>query len=94
MRENKSGKMNQANKGSKSNNFETNTSSKDLALVETTLLTPKTEIEPTDQEIQDAIVYENGVTSIDFMLPEDEREILEKNLNQYSDIEKMQKVLF
>lgn len=93
LRQNKSGKMNQAGKGSKSNNFETDTSTKDLALVETAFLTPKQEVTPTEQEIQDAIVYENGVTSIDFMLPEDEREILEKNINKYSDVEKMQKVL-
>lgn len=93
MRENKSGKINQANTGSKSNNYETNTNTQDLALVETAFLSPKQEVEPTEQEIQDAIVYENGVTSIDFMMPEDEREILEKNLNKYSDVEKMQKVL-
>lgn len=90
---NKSGKINSANRGSKSNNFETNTKTEDLALVETAFLYPKQEVEPTEQEIKDAIVYENGVTSIDFMMPEDEREILEKNLNNYSDIEKMQKVL-
>lgn len=91
--ENKSGKLYQANKGSKSNNFETNTSTADLALAETAFLSPKQEVLPTDQEIKDAIVYENGITSIDFMMPEDEREILEKNLNMYSDVEKMQKVL-
>ena len=39
------------------------------------------------------IVYENGVTSLDFMLPDDEREILDKNLNNYSDMEKMKKAL-
>lgn len=91
--ENKSGKLYQANKGSKSNNFETNTSTADLALAETAFLSPKQEVLPTDQEIKDAIVYENGITSIDFMMPEDERKILEKNLNMYSDVEKMQKVL-
>ena len=85
--------MNQACKGSKSNNFETDTQTDDLALAETAFLVPRQEVTPTDEEIHEAIVYENGVTSIDFMLPEDEREILEKNLNQYSDIEKMQKVL-
>ena len=93
MTENRSGKMHQANSGSKSNNFETNTQTKDLALAETAFLVPKGEVTPTDREIDDALVYENGVTSIDFMLPEDEREILEKNLNKYSDVEKMQKVL-
>lgn len=93
MPENKSGKLYQANSGSKSNNFETNTKAEDLALAETAFLVPKSEVMPTEKEIEDAIVYENGVTSIDFMMPEDEREILEKNLNKYSDVEKMQKVL-
>lgn len=95
LRENKSGKMYQANSGSKSNNFETNTSTKDLVLAETAFLSSKKteEIEPSDEEIKDAVVYENGVTSIDFMMPQDEREILEKNLNVYSDVKKMQSVL-
>ena len=95
MRENKSGKMYQANRGSKSNNFETNTSTGDLVLAETAFLSKKEQekIEPTSEEIQDAVVYENGVTSIDFMMPEEERKILEKNLNIYSDVKKMQEVL-
>lgn len=93
LRENKSGKINQSNSGSKSNNFETNTKTEDLELAKTAFLVPKQEVIPTEQEIEDAIVYENGVTSIDFMMPDDERKILEKNLNKYSDVEKMQKVL-
>lgn len=95
MRENKSGKMYQANRGSKSNNFETNTSTGDLVLAETAFLSKKKQekVEPTSEEIQDAVVYENGVTSIDFMMPEEERKILEKNLNVYSDVKKMQEVL-
>lgn len=93
MKENKSGKINQANSGSKSNNYETNVKTEDLALAETILLPKKQEVLPTEEEINEAIVYENGITSIDFMMPEDEREILEKNLNTYSDVEKMQKVL-
>lgn len=95
MRENKSGKMYQANRGSKSNNFETNTSTGDLVLAETAFLSKKEQekVEPTSEEIQDAVVYENGVTSIDFMMPEEERKILEKNLNIYSDVKKMQEVL-
>ena len=93
MRENKSGKLYQANKGSISNNYETNTKTEDLELAKTAFLTPKQEVVPTEEEIQDVIVYENGVTAIDFMMPEDERAILEKNLNKYSDLEKMQKVL-
>jgi hypothetical protein len=91
--ENKSGKMNQSNSGSKINNLETNTKTEDLALAETMYMTQKKDIEITDDIVQDAIVYENGATSIDFMLPEEEREILEKNLNNYSDMEKMQKAL-
>ena len=93
MRENNSGKMNQSNRGSKSNNFETNTKTEDLALVETAFLTPKKEVEPSNEDIENAVVYNGEVTSIDFMMPEDERKILEKNLNLYSDIKEMQKVL-
>ena len=54
LRENKSGKMYQANSGSKSNNFETNTSTKDLVLAETAFLSSKKteEIEPSDEEIK------------------------------------------
>lgn len=44
-------------------------------------------------EKQEVVVYNNGVTSVDFMLPEDEREILEENLNVYSDVEKMNNTL-
>lgn len=96
MRENKSGKMNQSNRGSISNNYETNTKTEDLALAETAFLVPNSQSETTqveDEEISKALVYENGVTSIDFMLPEDERAILEENLNKYGDIKKMQQVL-
>lgn len=93
MRQNNSGKMYQANRGSKSNNFETNTKTEDLALVETAFLVPKQEVEPSDEDIENAVVYNNEITSIDFMMPEDERKILEKNLNLYSDIKEMQKVL-
>lgn len=42
---------------------------------------------------QDIVVYNNGITSIDFMLPDDERAILQENLNVYSDVEKMQNTL-
>ena len=93
MRQNNSGKMYQANRGSKSNNFETNTKTEDLALVETAFLAPKQEVEPSDEDIENAVIYNGDVTSIDFMMPEDERKILEKNLNLYSDIKEMQKVL-
>ena len=79
--------------GSKSINFDTNTSTGDLAIVETAFLTPKTEVNITDEDVEKAVVLPNGATSIDFMMPADEREILEKNLNMYGDVEKMQKVL-
>lgn len=93
-RPNKSGKSNQANSGSVSNNFETNTKTEDLALAETAFLLPKQEkVEVSDEDIQDMVIYENGYTSIDFQLPEEEREILENNLNNYSDMEKMKKAL-
>lgn len=77
----------------KTNVLESSATGQDKALAEIVTSTPKQDIVATEEQIQDAIVYENGVTSIDFMLPEDEREILEANLNQYSDMEKMQKVL-
>ena len=93
MRENKSGKINQANTGSISNNYETNTKAEDLALAEAVLLPSKQEVLPTEEEIKDATVYENGVTSIDFMMPEEERKILEENLNKYGDMKKIQQVL-
>lgn len=51
-------------------------------------------IEENKQEKQEeVVVYKNGITSIDFILPSDEREILEKNLNVYSDMEKMNNTL-
>lgn len=93
-KENKSGKINQANKGLKFVNYETNTHTDDLALANTAFLIPNEEEQKiSEQEVQDAVIYENGVTSLDFMLPDDEREILDKNLNNYSDMEKMKKAL-
>ena len=79
--------------GSKSISYETDTSLGDLVIAESTMLSKKQEVEVTEKDIQDAIVYPNGATSIDFMMPDDEREILEKNLNQYGDMEKMKKLL-
>lgn len=90
---NRSGKSNQQWQGSKSNNFETNTKTEDLALAETAFLIPESNYEVTENDIQEAIVYENGVTSLDFMMPEEEREILEKNLDSYGDMEKLKKAL-
>ena len=80
-------------KKSISSMYESTPNTGDKALAEIITSGSNQEVIATQEEIQDAIVYENGVTSIDFMLPEDEREILEANLNQYSDMEKMKKVL-
>lgn len=85
--------MKEKPKNTLSNAYEVIAKSEDVALAEIVTASQNKEIAATEEEIQDAIVYENGVTSIDFMLPEDEREILEANLNQYSDMEKMKKVL-
>lgn len=83
----------QTNKGSKSNNFITDTRTEDLVLAESTFLVPKEQKEVTEEQVQEAIVLPDGATSIDFMMPEQEREILEKNLNVYGDMEKMKKML-
>lgn len=83
----------QTNKGSKSNNFITDTRTEDLVLAESTFLVPTEQKEVTEEQVQEAIVLPDGATSIDFMMPEQEREILEKNLNMYGDMEKMKKML-
>lgn len=83
----------QTNTGSKSNNFITDTRTEDLVLAESTFLVPQEQKEVTEEEVQEAIVLPDGATSIDFMMPEQEREILEKNLNMYGDMEKMKKML-
>ena len=44
-------------------------------------------------QVFEAVVYDGGVTSIDFMMPEDERKLLEKNLDVYENVEQMQKIL-
>lgn len=86
-------RINQSNRGSKSNNLETNARPEDLALMQV-MMTPQTQkVEATDEQINDAIVYNGEVTSIDFMMPEEERAILEQNLNVYGDVKQMQKVL-
>lgn len=92
-RNNNTGKVNQIGNGSKSNNFDTNSKTKDLALVETVFLKPEQKTEITDEQINEAVVYDGEITSIDFMLPEEERKILEKNLSCYSNAEKLQKAL-
>ena len=86
-------RINQSNCGSKSNNLETNARPEDLALMQV-MMTPQTQkVEATDEQINDAVVYNGEVTSIDFMMPEEERAILEQNLNVYGDVKQMQKVL-
>lgn len=83
------------NRGSKSANLAAMPRTEDVAVVETILMNSenKEEKEVNETEVQNALVYSNEVTSIDFMMPEDEREIIEKNLNLYSDITEMSKVL-
>ena len=75
-------------------NYELMPKREDIAAVEGILL-PKEEqeivVDKTD--IKDAIVYSNDVTSIDFMMPEQERNIIERNLNIYDDQKKLQQVL-
>lgn len=92
-RNNNTGKVNQIGNGSKSNNFDTNSKTKDLALVETVFLKPEQKTEITNEQINEAVVYNGEITSIDFMLPEEERKILEKNLSCYNNAEKLQKAL-
>ena len=80
--------------GSKTANYAVAPKTEDLALVETALLKPKDkELETTEQEINDMVVYTNGITSIDFRMPEKKKEILEKNLNIYENLEETQKIL-
>lgn len=83
------------NHGSKSANFDALPKTEDVAMAEAMLLAPskKQEITLTDEQIQDAVIFSNEITSIDFMMPEDEREIVEKNLNMYGDLEQMNKIL-
>ena len=80
--------------GSKAVNFATKPQRSDVAMAEAlTIVGDKPVVEATQEEIDNAIVLSNNATSIDFMMPEDERQIIEKNLNLYSDMEAMQKVL-
>lgn len=50
-----------------------------------------TKVIPVNNEKETKVI--NDVSSIDFMLPEEEGKILEKNLNVYGDLESTQKVL-
>lgn len=60
--------------------------------IEKVELVPIEEVEEKKDD-EKVVVYNNGITSVDFMLPDDEREILENNLNVYSDVEKMNNTL-
>ena len=94
--ENKNIKPKTQNRNNKIVNYELMPKREDIAVIETLIeneSNKEQEMVVTQEQIQDAIVYDNNVTSIDFMMPEEEREILEKNLNIYSDIKKMQTVL-
>ena len=46
-----------------------------------------------NDQVFEAVVYDGGITNIDFMMPEDERKLLEKNLDVYENVEQMQKIL-
>lgn len=83
----------QTNSGSISNKYATDTKTEDLVLAESTFLAPREQKEVTEEQIQEAIVLPDGSTSIDFMMPEEERAILEKNINMYGDMDKMKKLL-
>lgn len=80
--------------GSKSTNFLTMPNRKDIALVEGMLLQKQEgKREVTEEDIRNAVVYDNEFTSLDFMKPSDEKSILEENLNIYNDLEKTKKAL-
>lgn len=81
--------------GSKTAKFENESFKKSNKALPTAILNQNVidVVEVTDKQVEDAVVYENGVTSIDFMMPEKEREILENNLNVYQDVDKTNKLL-
>ena len=84
------------NRKSQTVNYEMIPSTEEIALVESMLVSnenDKKSVSVNENDIKEAIVYNNEYTSIDFMMPSDEREILEKNLNVYEDVKKMQEVL-
>lgn len=83
----------QTNTGSKSNNFVTDTRTEDLVLAESTFLASEKRKKITEEDVEEAVVLPGGATSVDFMMPEEEREILEKNLNVYGDMKKMKELL-
>lgn len=50
-------------------------------------------IEEVEEKKEEVVVYNQEISTVDFMLPEDEKAILSENLNKYSDVDKMQKTL-
>lgn len=79
------------NVGSKSANFQTMPTTEEIEFMKTMLISSNSK-ENQEQE-ENIVVLPNGTPTIDFMMPENEREIIEQNLNIYSDFQKMQKVL-
>ena len=80
--------------GNKSINYDTMPRSEEVAFAQTLLLPKKRKNKKTFEEsMQDVVVLGNEATSIDLMMPEEEREIIEKNLNLYSDMNKMVSIL-
>lgn len=80
--------------GSKSANFETNVFKSDKALPEAIVnYVPEDAVEISDEEAKQIAVYDNGLTDIDFMMPEKEKQILENNINVFENVEKTNKIL-
>jgi len=79
--------------GSYAANLETAPTTGEIAMVESLLAIPEKTEEISEKEIKDAIVVSNEITSIDFMMPEEERKILEQNFNLYENLEQTRKVL-
>ena len=78
----------------KSNNFANSVFKSDKAIPEAIINQEETDVIKVDEkDIQEAMVYDNGVTTIDFMMPEKERQILENNLNVYQNVDKTNKIL-
>lgn len=79
--------------GSYTANMETAPSTSEIAVVESMLAIPENKQDVSEEEMKDAIVVSNEVTSIDVMMPEEERRILEKNLDLFGNLERTQKIL-
>lgn len=80
--------------GNRGINYEINSSKADKALPEAILNNQNVEIiEVNDKQIEEAVIYENGISSIDFLMPEKEKQILENNLNVYQNVEETNKLL-